>query len=1338
MIKSLPPRSRIRRVVFVVLLVTFASMIFVAAHKSEENLPSANVAATTLDAPAKTRIAGNFGKLPLSFEINKGQIDQSVKFLSHGSGYDLFLTATEAVLRVDKPRVQQPDKSKAPNGANSDPDANVREGSVLRLKMLGANATPEVEGQVELPGKVNYFVGNDPAKWRRNIPTYRKVHFKDVYPGIDVVYYGKQRELEYDFVVNAGANPKLIRFTVEGADKIRLDKSGRLLLGLKFGEVSLNKPVIYQLDENGSRREVKGTYVISGNEVKFKLERFDSSKSLIIDPVLSYSTLLGSSSNDSAVGIGVDSQGSAYVTGTTDFTTFPTTPGAFRTTSTRGGAFVTKLDPTGSTLVYSTYLSGNGTTTGLGIAVDSAGNAHVTGTTNAPDFPIANGLKTTSNFFKTTDAAANWNNQNAGLVGDVSFLAVGANAPNTIYAASTDGIYRSTDGGATWTKTPSTGLSSPTFVNALAVDPSNSSGAYVGLFSNLYKTTDGGNNWNQVTLPVTFPSVNSIVFDPATASTMYVGSGSGVFKSTDSGSTWITQNNFNIAGTPNVRVLAIDPSTPLTIYAGTFNNGLFKSTNGGGVWTAMNSGMGGPSPTTINAIVIDPANTSTIYTGHGSSGGINKSTNGATSWTPLTNGVPQGQINGMVATTSAVYAAISGSGVIKTTNGGDNWTSANTGLWNTSVRALVRNASDPSTLYAGTGSTFSSDAYVTKLNASGSGLLFSTLLGGSNEEMGNGIAVDGNGNIYVVGQTTSLNFPVANAVQSAPTTIDSCSSNAFVTKLNPSIPSYGFSTYLRGTQCDTAFAVATDGSGNVYVTGSTSSSDFLTANAFQPAFAGPQFSSDVFVTKLTTDGALIYSTYLGGNSGSESGFAIAADSSGNAYVTGFTNSTNFPTQNPIQATVGANFSTDVFVTKLNSQGSALLYSTYLGGTGNDTGRGIAVDSANNAYVTGSSDSIDFPLVAGALRTKSPMYKSIDGAANWSNENYGFTSTSITSMVIHPGQLSIIYAGTLNGVFKSTNSGRTWSPMNNGLTSRNVVAMVINPLQPSTLYVAVSNFSGGSGVYKSTDGGESWNLRNTGIVHTDLLSLAIDPVTPTTLYLGVNFCCGNGSHIYKTTDAADHWGFAGGAPPFSPASLAVDPLNHTTLYAADGTNTGGIFKSTDSGATWQGAGLAQTGPFGRSVSVSPLTAGLVYADTGQGLFKSVDGGTNWTAIPNKSGKIVFDPVTSSTVYLLSPNFSNTPGLFKSTDNGQTWIAVNKGLSTPQAAALVIDPQIPSRLYLAAPTTFGGSDAFVTKINPAGSALIYSTFIGGPSNNDFFTAVPPLRSTVTVNAPTSSIA
>src|SRR5215213_2726468 len=620
MILHIPLSSRVRRIVLVIgiacLLASFAGVILVGAHKDDNNLPQPNVAATPLDASARTRVAEQFGKLPLSFELNKGQLDERVKFLSHGPGYDLFLTATETVLRVQKPRAPQADKLAGPTPANT----AEREGTVLRLKMLGANATPKAEGQEELPGKVNYFTGNDPQQWRRNVPTYKRVLFKEVYPGIDLVYYGNQRELEYDLVVAPGANPKVIRFSVAGADQVRLDQTGRLLLSLNHGEISLNKPVIYQLDENGSRREVKGGYVVNGNEVRFKLARFDSSKPLVIDPVLSYSTLLGSGSNDNGFAIAVDSQGAAYVTGTTDGTTFPTTSGAFKATSTRGGAFVTKLDPTGSTLVYSTYLSGTneGSATGFGIAVDSAGNAHVTGTTSAPDFPTVNALKTTSNFFKTTDAAANWNNQNTGLLGIVNELAVAPSASNTIYAETSDGFYRSTDAGATWTKTPATGLTSFNFTDAVAVDLTNSSVVYVGHLFGLFKSSDSGNTWNLIIpAPLTSTSVFAIVFDPATPSTMYLGTNNGVFKSTNSGSTWITQNNFGIANTPSVQALAIDPTAPLTIYAGTSFNGLFKSTNGGGVWMAMNNGMGGGNPNQVSVIVIDPANTSTIYTGQG-------------------------------------------------------------------------------------------------------------------------------------------------------------------------------------------------------------------------------------------------------------------------------------------------------------------------------------------------------------------------------------------------------------------------------------------------------------------------------------------------------------------------------------------------------------------------------------------------------------------------------------------------------------------------------------------------------------------------------------------------
>lgn len=1286
--------SRINFILCVIGIACLAATIFVAAGSNDSETSAARLTATATDAP-KAKLAERFGKLPLSFESNEGQTDSTVKFLSHGPGYDLFLTATGAVLSLQKYQTQ------------------TSEGSVVRLKMIGANADPRLEGQDELPGKINYFIGNDPEKWRRNIPTYRKVHYTDIYPGIDIVYYGNQHELEYDFIVAAGANPKLIKFSVEGAERLRLDQDGNLILTLKHGEAQLKKPFVYQLTDEGSRHEVKGSYVITGNVIRFNVRGADSGKPLVIDPVLSYSTYLGGRFNDQAAGIAVDAQGSAYITGTSQSPVFPTTVGAFAK-SDFGGAFVTKLDPTGSSLVYSTFLNGTGGSGGLSIALDSSGNAHITGSTSTNDFPVVNGLKTSANFFKTTDSASNWNNSNTGLPGELNAIAIAPSAPNTIYAGTQNGPFRSTDAGATWTKTPTTGL--PTFLapNAIAVDPTNASIVYVGLvFDGVFKSTDGGNNWSTVNVPVNGGSVFTIVIDPANHATVYVGSSRGVFKSTNSGSTWTPLNNFGPSGIPTVRALAIDPTTPATIYAGTNGNGgFFKSTDSGVNWTPMNTGLSGGSFSVVNAVVIDAANPATIYAGHGFSGqggGISKSINGGASWTQVNNGVPNTEITALVGdrTNSAkLYAATTTTGVLKTTNGGDSWTSANTGFWKTDVHALVAHPADSTILYAGARGTDSQDGFVAKLNSTGSALLFSTYLGGSANDVGNGIAVDSGGNIYVVGQTTSRNFPLANAIQSAFSATESCG-NAFVTKLNPSAPSYVFSTLLGGSRCDIANGVAVDQAGNAYVTGNTASPDFPLANPFQSA-VGDAFGGDAFVTKFNSTGSLTYSTYLGGNS-SDAGFSVALDASGNAYVTGVTTSTNFPVVNPIQANGGSGG--DVFVTKLNAAGSALVYSTYLGGLSSDTGRGIAVDSSGNAYVTGFTNSLDFPIVRGALRTRSIFFKSVDGTASWTNDNYGLqTAGLITELVIHPTQPSTLYAGTRNGAFKSIDAGKTWTAINNGLTGNVIVGMVIDPLTPSTLYIATStDFGTIGGVFKSTDGGSSWSLRKNGIVNTNLLSLAIDPVTPTTLYAGAS-----GGPIYKTTDGADNWSPAGNVPPFFPFSLAVDPHTHTRVFATESSSAGGVFRSIDSGATWQSVGLTQTGAFGNFVKVSPLTPNLVFATAGKGLCKSVDGGDNWLSVRPQSGfgKIVFDPVNASTLYLVS----SPEGVLKSTDQGQTWSPMNKGLTVPRATALAVNPLKSSVLYLGTEGTFD-EDAFVTKINSAGSALIYSTFIGGiPAPND----------------------
>ncbi len=337
----------------------------------------------------RATIVEGYGRLPLTFEANQGQTDPQVKFVSRGAGYNLFLTTSEAVLTLRRASRREPNSPRAKAPPQEEKSA------VLHVKLVGANATTtEVSGKDELSSKSNYFIGNDPKKWHTNIRQYASVRYANLYPGVDLVYYGNQRELEYDFVLQPGANPDAIRLGIEGASKLRLDR-GDLVLSSPGGDVRLRRPYTYQ-EVNGTKREVSSHYVMNRkHEVGFRVASYDRDTPLIIDPVLAYSTYLGGSTNDAAYDIAVDSAGDAYVTGVTTSTDFPTADAFQPAYGGNADAFVTKINADGTTLLYSTYLGGSSDEVGQSIAVDSAGSVYFTGYTGSDDFPTVNPIQPT-------------------------------------------------------------------------------------------------------------------------------------------------------------------------------------------------------------------------------------------------------------------------------------------------------------------------------------------------------------------------------------------------------------------------------------------------------------------------------------------------------------------------------------------------------------------------------------------------------------------------------------------------------------------------------------------------------------------------------------------------------------------------------------------------------------------------------------------------------------------------------------------------------------------------------------------------------------------------------
>lgn len=330
-------------------------------------------------------------RLPLSFVAASGPAEAPGQYQARGSGYAISLTATETELRLQPVRRDQGDgHSSGASGANG----AASPGASVRMKLGGGNPAARITGIDELPGQVNRFIGNDPQHWRTGARTYARVRVDNVWPGVDVIYYGQQRQLEYDFVVAPGTDPQVIALDFTGADKIETDAQGNLVLHAADAELRQHKPVIWQ-EVNGEQQHISGHYVQTGDhQFGFAVDSYDATRPLVIDPVVSYATYLGGTGEELGIAVAADAAGNTYVTGVTSSGDFPgAATGTFKPPL---DVFVTKLNATGTALVYTTYLGGTGSAdVGSGIAVDAAGNAYITGTTNSADFPTRNPLQAT-------------------------------------------------------------------------------------------------------------------------------------------------------------------------------------------------------------------------------------------------------------------------------------------------------------------------------------------------------------------------------------------------------------------------------------------------------------------------------------------------------------------------------------------------------------------------------------------------------------------------------------------------------------------------------------------------------------------------------------------------------------------------------------------------------------------------------------------------------------------------------------------------------------------------------------------------------------------------------
>jgi hypothetical protein len=684
-------------------------------------------------------VVKHYGQLPLAFEPNSTASSSEAKFLARGNGYALFLANHEAVLELRGP-------SKSP--------------AVLRMQLAGANPTPRFTALEKLAGTSNYFIGNDPRKWRTNIPQYAKVLERDVYHGVNIVYYGTQGRLEYDFDVAPGTDPSVIQLVFQGARDIQIDAQGELVAHTAAGDVRLRKPVAYQKIA-GSKLPVAVGYMLKNStSASFQVAEYDPRQPLVIDPILIYSSYLGGSNIDSSNSIAVAPDNTAFVAGGTFSSDFPT---VHALQPNEGGgpdfpedAFVAKISADGSTQLYSTYLGGNNQDSANGITVDNFGDAFVTGYTLSPTFPVSTGAYDTL-CGGDGKCGASWN-PNGDIVSNAFVTELNPAGSGILYSTFL-GVYENVKGQAIVVDGNGnayvTGSTSANITPTVPIIPPNVPPSPFPITANAFQPTFGGGTTNAFVIQIDATGTSLLYSSYLGGDTEDLGYGIAVDNHANAYVTGLTYStNFPTAGKPLQ-----------STYGGAGDAFLTKvnTTLSGAASLAYSTYLGGAGLDQGNAITVDSNGNPYV------AGLTDSSTFGFTPAATVVQPAYNGEGDAFVAEFSTT-----GTLTYFTYLGGTHADSA-TGIAVDSTFNVYVTGTTASINFPTAGAVFqpaygggNTDSFVAKIGPGGTPLVYSSYLGGTNAELATGIAVDTSGSAYVTGQTCSEDFPLANPFQAVP------------------------------------------------------------------------------------------------------------------------------------------------------------------------------------------------------------------------------------------------------------------------------------------------------------------------------------------------------------------------------------------------------------------------------------------------------------------------------------------------------------------------------------------------------------------------------------------